>query len=184
MRPADVAGPLSQFHHTTHDREDILKLVRTMNAHAGDEKIADSVLKKTYELMWPELDIVLKAAAEASLDLAPEVATRELRDMVEELLELARAQERAQERAAAAATWAKMMEWLLESHAADAGLGTTSRLNAALLGTDDRDRLSKEVLRRAALDWEAQRLGLGPRPGPADTTDEAPPQQNTSPDAP
>jgi hypothetical protein len=68
LRPADVTGPLSQFMHTETTRDDILKLLETINGHAGDKAIPREVLHRTFDKFWSELEDALANAAQLCID--------------------------------------------------------------------------------------------------------------------
>jgi len=58
LKPADVKFPLAQFQHTENNKGDIFKLVTTINElapKAGEKKLLDDVLKKSFETYWGQL---------------------------------------------------------------------------------------------------------------------------------
>jgi hypothetical protein len=92
LKPADVSGPLASFQLTRFDKEDFGKLLGTVNGALGEGQLSEMDLAEVFATWWPKLE---QSVAEA-LDVhgggsAPE--RREVRDMVEELLELARARD-------------------------------------------------------------------------------------------
>lgn len=95
IAPADVEQPLGQFQHTKTDKADIFHLLRTINTavqRCGERTLHDSVLEEVFETNWPRLEQALKGIAAhvspAKSNYRPE------REMLQELLELARSQER------------------------------------------------------------------------------------------
>ncbi len=56
MSPEDLEGPLAQFQATSLSKEDMEKLVVTLNDELKDLKIDSPVLKRTFETFWPELE--------------------------------------------------------------------------------------------------------------------------------
>src|SRR5256885_2019151 len=61
LRPADVDGPLSDFQHTTFDREDFFKLVKSIN-EVNTPKLEESRLKVTFDKFWQDLDDKVSSA--------------------------------------------------------------------------------------------------------------------------
>lgn len=52
LEPNEVTGPLAQFNHTRCVREDMQKLVRTINLHSA-HKLDNEVLDAAFEAYWP-----------------------------------------------------------------------------------------------------------------------------------
>lgn len=57
---ADLQGPLAHFNTTTTSREDVEKLLKSINAHLKDHKLSNEKLDKTFNVWWPELEKHLK----------------------------------------------------------------------------------------------------------------------------
>lgn len=55
LQPSDIRGPLSQFNHTTLDKESMLKLVFMINTKLPNP-IDNDILNKTFLAFWPELE--------------------------------------------------------------------------------------------------------------------------------
>ena len=88
VRPEDVKPPLGMFQGTMAVKDDTRQLVGTMNkALAGS--LNEEKLETVFERMWPELEGKLKAIAEPK-KLA--VKPRTEREMLAEILELARSE--------------------------------------------------------------------------------------------
>jgi hypothetical protein len=72
-------------------KEDILKLLRTLNVALGDSALPETHIEEAFEVWWPKLDAQMK-------NLPPEVGAakphRSERDLLEEILALARNQTR------------------------------------------------------------------------------------------
>jgi hypothetical protein len=103
LTPGDVPPPLGKFQHTVAEKEDVLRLLKTINgrlADVGSEPLQDRLLEENFELFWPRLEESLSKAERLSDAATPQ--TREgaaigLRDegaKLEEILELVRSQER------------------------------------------------------------------------------------------
>ena len=93
ISPADIEPPLGQFQHTVFAREDVLKLVRTINEAvkaAGDRFLSDENTLAVFNTFWPQLEGGLnriKGFEEAKSTPRPE------RELLEEMLEILRNQE-------------------------------------------------------------------------------------------
>ena len=85
----DLTGPLTIFQHTRFDETDFKKLVKSINASAGDDKLDDAVLDNVFKMWWPQLhDRVNKILAEQQTNGV--TSNRTERDILEEILELSR----------------------------------------------------------------------------------------------
>lgn len=89
IHPSDIRPPLGMFQGTRATREDTLRMMRTINRVVSDEPIADEILEKVFDKMWPDLENRL-ATLPAPVDSAP--VPRPLPEIMDEVLELARAQ--------------------------------------------------------------------------------------------
>lgn len=96
VKRSEVQGPLLQFQSVIFEKEEIEKLLLSINnSLPEDEKLPDARLKKVFEVWWPELKQQLDAlkkedvAEPTAKAVAPKEATHAI---LEELLELARSQ--------------------------------------------------------------------------------------------
>lgn len=85
LKNTDVKGPLADLQHTTADEESTRKLLTDINKLA-DRRLTEPVLKKAFDLNWPTLRDAIADISKRTYDESkpPE---RDLRDLVEELLE-------------------------------------------------------------------------------------------------
>jgi len=90
IEPTDVKEPLAQFQATRALRSDVQKLMFTINNTLGDSKLPEAELNETFEVWWPKLEQRLNAIEEPKA----RQPQRDLRDMIEEVLELTRFQAR------------------------------------------------------------------------------------------
>lgn len=56
LQPQDVKDPLAQFNHTLPNKDNLYKLVSTLNNSLGPEKLDPSVLEKVFETYWPQFN--------------------------------------------------------------------------------------------------------------------------------
>lgn len=99
IKPADVEQPLAQFQHTTTEKEEIFKLLNTINQvveTSGEKALSEFRLRDVFETYWPRLDKVLRESA--TLEEAVISPSRSKEEMLHEVLEILRNQERRQNR--------------------------------------------------------------------------------------
>lgn len=89
LKPTDIEGPLSQFNHTRVDKEDSRKLIHAINRALEAQTLDKQIVDDAFDLLWPRLAERLNQLPAVQ---AQHVPTRETDDMVEEILELVRAQ--------------------------------------------------------------------------------------------
>lgn len=91
LEPTDITGPFSQFQMSKLDRDDILSLLHTINAMLEKGSLSEEQLKETFQLWWPSLESKLREIPSSPSTCEPK---RSDRDILEEILELARRQSR------------------------------------------------------------------------------------------
>ncbi len=91
VNPPDLQGPLLQFQAASFKRDDIKKLMKTINAALGEAALDGQVLDSVLEKWWPELEMKVRGVMEAG-DPEQEMEMRTDREILEEILELSRAQ--------------------------------------------------------------------------------------------
>lgn len=88
----EVRGPLLQFQSTVYEKEDVRKLVRSLNRACADGSVEEPRLDDIFEVWWPHLEQKLGALAARSTK--PKLAQRTTQDLLSEILELARSQQK------------------------------------------------------------------------------------------
>lgn len=94
----DVQQPLGQFQHTVFEKTDIRRLVSTINRSvqdAGEKALQENILNEIFETYWPGLEEKINKILNASV--LPKSKARSEREMLQEILEILRAQERRRE---------------------------------------------------------------------------------------
>ncbi|MCB1020844.1 MAG: hypothetical protein KDC27_13005 [Acidobacteria bacterium] len=99
VKRSEVQGPLLQFQSTISDRDDVLKLVKSINARCPDgERLSVDRLEKAFQVWWPELEKGLSGLeSDTTVDApkaTPHSANAKVEAMLEEILELTRRQQR------------------------------------------------------------------------------------------
>ncbi len=85
IKPGDIEEPLAQFQATRYKKDDIFKLVDTINQTLQKESLSNSVLKESFEAYWPKLDEKLRKIK----DIKPHdhIQERKIDDILLEVLE-------------------------------------------------------------------------------------------------
>lgn len=103
LTPGDVPPPLGKFQNTVAEKEDVLRLLKTINGRLGEvgsEPLQDRLLEDNFELFWPRLEERLQAAEKIPASTISERVNdaiegqRNERAILDEILELVRSQER------------------------------------------------------------------------------------------
>jgi hypothetical protein len=103
LTSADVSPPLGKFQHTVAAKEDVLRLLKTINrrlADVGGEPLEDRLLEENFEHFWPFLNASLSEAENLSAAATPQTpegtyeSPREEGAKLDEILDLVRSQER------------------------------------------------------------------------------------------
>ncbi|HEX8423443.1 MAG TPA: TIR domain-containing protein [Pyrinomonadaceae bacterium] len=100
IKPADVEQPLAQFQHTTTEKEQVFKLLKTINRvveTSGEKALTEARLRDVFETYWPRFDEVLRKSATLDEEAAVS-SSRSDNEMLQEVLEILRNQERRQNR--------------------------------------------------------------------------------------
>ncbi len=87
LQPNEISGPLTQFQATRATKEDLLKLLKTLNQALGEDALEKGHVEEAFETWWPKLESKLAALP------AEQVTSRTQRsegEIMDELLELTR----------------------------------------------------------------------------------------------
>jgi len=91
-------GPILQFQSTIFTKEDILKLLHSINDACGDSRLTDELLARVFVRSWPELEeqlnIVLTKVKSAEATGNVTGVSRSGVEVMDEILELVRSQHR------------------------------------------------------------------------------------------
>lgn len=89
VEPTDLAGPLVQFQAAPFSKDEVHKVIKTINAQLGESALQPSVVDSVFEKWWPELDEkVQKALAKERKKSGSEL--RSDRELLEEVLKISR----------------------------------------------------------------------------------------------
>lgn len=56
IEPTDLSGPLVQFQATPFSKDEVYKVIKTINSQLGDSALSVSVVDSVFEKWWPDLD--------------------------------------------------------------------------------------------------------------------------------
>lgn len=91
IEPTDIQGPLAQFQSTRTTKDDMRRLLSTINKRL-ESPLAEPHLDTLHELLWPQLNLKLEAIA--STVLTPKTPHRATGDLLNEVLATVRSMER------------------------------------------------------------------------------------------
>lgn len=96
LKPSDLQGPLLQFQTTVSGKDEIYKLLETLNtAIDQDDRLSPSQLQKTFEVWWPKLNDDLNNINENKAKEPKEASPTDKEPLIlEEILQLTRDQQR------------------------------------------------------------------------------------------
>ena len=92
IKRSEVNGPILQFQSTVFEKDDIKKLMHTLNKACGENGISSSMLDKAFEVWYPTLESELNKLKECD-ENAIEIPYKEQMhstEIIEEILELSR----------------------------------------------------------------------------------------------
>ena len=87
---SDLIGPLVQFQATSFSKEEMKKLVKSINNACDDQKLEDRVVENVFEKWWPDLEEQVRLAMGKKRD-GGDRKSRSDREIIEEILNLNRA---------------------------------------------------------------------------------------------
>ena len=94
IKRSEVGGPILQFQSTIFEKEDLQKLVNTLNKACEKDRLAPERLSKAFEVWYPTLEAELNAlkGTPSPEDEKPEEALKDAhtQEVLEEILELSR----------------------------------------------------------------------------------------------
>jgi TIR domain-containing protein len=91
LHPADVKGPLAQFQATRAVKEEIRKLLQTVNSALAEQSLTEAHLTEAFDVWWPKLQEQFDQLPAEEKHESPE---RPEREILEEILALMRSQSR------------------------------------------------------------------------------------------
>jgi hypothetical protein len=93
IKRSEVDGPILQFQSTIFEKEDIKKLLKTLNKACGEDKLTDERLDKAFEVWYPTLEEELRKIEPLAKEEKQEKKQKQEipnNEILEEILELSR----------------------------------------------------------------------------------------------
>ena len=94
IKNADLQGPLAQFNTAGISRDEILRLIQSINARLPEDKRrTEAQLEEAFDVWWPRLEKKLEEAVRRSASeeaMQPKAPKRPIEDILDEILELTR----------------------------------------------------------------------------------------------
>ena len=92
IKRSEVNGPILQFQSTIFDKEDIKKLLQTLNKACGESGITEAMLDKAFEVWYPTLEKELNGLHDVTDEgqEEPDAEAEKNPAIIEEILELSR----------------------------------------------------------------------------------------------
>lgn len=90
IKRSEINGPILQFQSTVFDKEDIRKLVKTINKACGEEQLKEERLDKAFEVWFPNLEEELSKIKPSTKETVAKRTEKGHQEILEEILELAR----------------------------------------------------------------------------------------------
>lgn len=91
ISPADIRPPLGQFQHTLFAKEDVKKLIHTINGKlstVNEKPLPEKDLDEVFEVFWPRLDVKLNVIKDSVTATTNQI--RSDREILEEILDIVR----------------------------------------------------------------------------------------------
>jgi len=95
VKPSDIEQPLAQFQHTQFEKEDVRKLIHTINQSlekTNERPLSEKTINEVFDTFWPKIEEKLEKIVKKLPETEQEVRTE--REILEEILESVRRQER------------------------------------------------------------------------------------------
>lgn len=89
VEPTDLAGPLVQFQAAPFSKDEVRKVMKTVNSQLGDLALEANVLDSVFEKWWPELEEKVSLILSQVAPMNPK-GIRTDRELLEEVLKISR----------------------------------------------------------------------------------------------
>jgi hypothetical protein len=90
--PSELSGPLAQFQASGFNKEEMRKLLKSVNSALPDGALETDVLNAVFEKWWPDLESRILSIFDGSKAELPAHKMRTERELLEEILEIVRSQ--------------------------------------------------------------------------------------------
>lgn len=86
VEPTDIKGPLTQFQATPFNKEEVCRLIKSINQELADQKLESDVLDNVFEKWWPDLEKKIQSVKSTKT----KETVRDDSDILKEILTLTR----------------------------------------------------------------------------------------------
>jgi len=86
LKPSDLDAPLSQFNHTTPDKESMKLLLVSINKELGDKALDDRILDQVFDTYWPNFEKQFAEIEKEKPTKNENLPARSSEDLLEEIL--------------------------------------------------------------------------------------------------
>lgn len=93
IKMSEINGPILQFQTTMYEKEDVRKLMLSLNRSCGDSGLKEDLLNKSFDIWWPSLEEQLnhiKKSVQDDKTSSKKQSKEEIDNMLEEILSLSR----------------------------------------------------------------------------------------------
>ncbi len=94
VRKSELTGPLAQFQATSYERDDVRRLMLSVNESYGENALPPQRLNQVFEVWWPRLEERLNSVTALRKPGKSDEEERGQGEILEEVLELVRGQQR------------------------------------------------------------------------------------------
>ncbi|WP_419814328.1 toll/interleukin-1 receptor domain-containing protein [Glacieibacterium sp.] len=97
LKPSEIESPLSQFQVTQFDKDDVLRLLKSINSCALEEALPEARLERMHDALWGQIEsriqpLLLDVIPRAASPLISNVLNDGVSEAIEEILTLVRQQ--------------------------------------------------------------------------------------------
>jgi|GEM_PF-970440 len=90
LKPEDIKDPLAQFNHTLPTKDDLYKLVLSINRELDSKPVADGILRQVFDANWSSFEDKFKNILSETENDNPPIVQRAPDDMLSEILNAVR----------------------------------------------------------------------------------------------
>ena len=85
VRDIDSSSPIKHLNHTTLEKSEVLKLLKTINKHLDQGKVQEGRLETSFDALWPSLET--KISAILGIETEDQEPARDDKDVLNDILE-------------------------------------------------------------------------------------------------
>ena len=147
INAADLSGPLVQFQAAPFSKDEVLKVVKSINSQLGDNSLDSMVLESVFAKWWPDLETKITQIL-SKMESKNDKEIRTDRELLEEILRISRrvqVEDRTERFAGLRVTSNQVVQQLIEQYLDVTNYCLSNSLDTELL--DRLNKLSQQMLR-------------------------------------